>query len=307
LLEWSRKAYEWGRDQCVPLIGFFQEWIQKKPFRTAETCCVSDMISIALKLTDAGAGDYWDDVDRYVRNQFAEGQLVNADRVYKYSAGLPTTPVRPQDSAYRVIERNVGGFCSYLSANDLAHPNKEIAPTVGIMQCCTGSGSRTLYYIWEHILNYADGVLKLNLLLNRASEWVDVHSHIPYTGKVEIKVKQPIRSLMVRMPEWIENGSAEVKASVNAEPRNLTWSGRYVDLGQVEKRDLVQVTFPISTRTVKETIGGQEVELTIKGTTVVEVSPPGPYCPIYQRQHLNADSAPLRPVQRFVSSEQVNW
>ena len=31
--------------------------------------------------------------------------------------------------------------------------------------------------------------LSVNLLLNRASPWVDVDSHIPYEGRVDLKVK----------------------------------------------------------------------------------------------------------------------
>ena len=49
-----------------------------------------------------------------------------------------------------------------------------------------------MYYIWQHILTYDQGKLRLNLLLNRASEWVDVCSYIPYQGKVEIVVKKPL-------------------------------------------------------------------------------------------------------------------
>ena len=32
-----------------------------------------------------------------------------------------------------------------------------------------------MYYIWQHILTYDQGRLRVNLLLNRASDWADVY------------------------------------------------------------------------------------------------------------------------------------
>ena len=36
-----------------------------------------------MKLSEAGAGDYWDDADRWIRNMFAEGQLTSTDWIYR--------------------------------------------------------------------------------------------------------------------------------------------------------------------------------------------------------------------------------
>ena len=41
------------------------------------------MITLALNLSEAGAGDYWDDADRWIRNMFAEGQLTSTDWIYR--------------------------------------------------------------------------------------------------------------------------------------------------------------------------------------------------------------------------------
>jgi hypothetical protein len=50
------------------------------------------MVAIAVKLSAAGAGDYWDDVDRWVRNNFAEQQLTSTDAVYRTAGHLPVHP-----------------------------------------------------------------------------------------------------------------------------------------------------------------------------------------------------------------------
>ena len=86
----------------------------------------------------------------------------------------------------RVIERNVGNFAGWPLANDWG---------VEIQHCCTGNASRSIYFIWDHILDYSSGKLRVDLLLNRASPWADIDSHIPYTGRVDIRIKTPVRPL----------------------------------------------------------------------------------------------------------------
>ena len=86
------------------------------------------------------------------------------------------------------------------------------------MHCCTGNGSRALYYLWENMLEYNDGQLQLHLLLNRKSPWVEVNSHIPYNGNVEMKVKAQCESVAVRAPEWVEISSNGISCQVNGRP-----------------------------------------------------------------------------------------
>jgi hypothetical protein len=46
----------------------------------------------SLKLSAAGLDDYWGDAGRWIRNQFAEGQLLRADRAYRIGAGGAKLP-----------------------------------------------------------------------------------------------------------------------------------------------------------------------------------------------------------------------
>ena len=64
----------------------------------------------------------------------------------------------------RVIERAVGSFSGWPSVNDFVQ-----GKGWSIMHCCTGNSTRVAYYVWEKTLTHADGKLKVNLLLNRAS------------------------------------------------------------------------------------------------------------------------------------------
>lgn len=177
----------------------------------------------------------------------------------------------------------------------------------GIMHYCTGNASRTIYYVWENILHFKDGKLSVNLLLNRASIWAEVDSYIPYEGRVDIKIKQSCKNLLVRIPEWIENKSEKVICTVNNQIRELKWENRYVNAGEVNQGDEVTVSFPIQERTVKEFIGDKLYTLVIKGNTVVFINPPGKNCPLYQRNHYRENKVRWRKITRFVSKENIKY
>ena len=101
------------------MVGYFPEDVDNTEFEPSETCEVAGMIGLALKLSHAGLGDYWDDADRWVRNQFAESQLRRADWVYQMHMGGLVFPYRPVplsrvvegvETTDRVPERSIGGL-----------------------------------------------------------------------------------------------------------------------------------------------------------------------------------------------------
>ena len=303
LLEFVRKGYEYGKAHGDVLVGYFPENIDAEQFWTSELCEVADMIALGLKLTEAGMGDYWDDVDRWVRNMFAEGQLTPARADWLKRQARPAShraPLSVTDLMYqyqtteRVVERNVGAFANP-NPNDWGH---------WISHCCTGNGTRAIYYIWEHMLTHGDNKLRVNLLLNRASPWADIDSHIPYVGQVDVRIKRPV-DLSLRIPEWTT--PEEVRVQVSGEDRRVGWEGRYAQVGEVKPGDVVTMTFPIAERTDTVWIEKDRYALVRKGNDVVAIDPPGQYCPLYQREHYRENGTRWRKVERFVSRERIHW
>lgn len=80
-----------------------------------------------------------------------------------------------------------------------------------------------------------------------------------------------------------------------------------MNLGKAKPGDSVDLAFPISTRTVKETIGAVRYTLEIKGNTVVSIDPRGNYGALYERKQYTADQVSWRKVQRFVPEEPLTW
>jgi len=314
LMKFVEKSFTWARKQGSSTIGFYPEFADPN-HPSSESCAVADMIVIALKLSRAGVGDYWDDADRWIRNHFAEAQLSKIEWIYSpeyltrekeqdddddgENSGRQR-PVAPGARTYdRVPERNLGAFAGFATPNDWAGNGL-------IMPCCTANGARTIYYIWEHILDYSNGKLSLNLLLNCAAQSVDVYSYIPYEGKVRLKIKKPCTEVNVRMPEWIPQNSSDVKCSTNEKCSKFNWKGRYIDLGVGNPGDIITITFPISERTVHEKIVNKDYTFVIRGNTAISIDPPGKYCPLYQREYYRSNMS-WRPVRRFVAEQVIDY
>ncbi len=304
-LDWTRQGYEYARGHGEPLLGWFPERIPSRVYaETSETCQVADMITCAIKLSLLG-DDRWDDVDRWVRNQLAENQLVQCDWIYRAAADLPQAHPAFNETIENVPERNVGAFAGWPAPNDwIYYPDHPHAWTRGIMHCCTGNGARALYYVWDNILHYEDGHLRVNLLLNRASPWADVDSHIPYTGQVDVKVKQAC-DLSIRIPEWVR--PEQVQCQVNGSQRDLGWQGRYALVGAVKPDDVATMTFPLEVRTDTVYIEQQRYRLVRKGNDVVVIDPPGPNWPLYQRAHYRANQTRWKRMTRFIADTLIHW
>ena len=303
LLSWAAASYEWARDHesASKTVGFFAEYLQRD-YPSAETCEIADMLGLAVKLSAAGAGGYWDDVDRYLRNQFVENQLTRHDWLERLPAAMreADAPPTPGESRDRVSERNVGTFSGWATANEWTRVGQ-------LMHCCVGNAGRALYYVWEHCVTHSDGILRVNLLLNRASPWADVQSHIPFAGKVEITVKSSLKELLIRAPEWLRSGSEEAACSVNGGVRPLLWQGRYFGVGEVKAGDVVAITFPIAERVVRERIGGLDCTLIIKGSTVVKMEPSGTLNPLYQREHYRQNETLWVRKRLFIADSVLEW
>lgn len=195
------------------------------------------------------------------------------------------------------IDRAVGSFAGWAFPNDWG--------AMSMHGCCTGNASRTIYWIWDSIVTCEDSLVKVNLLLNRASKWLDVDSYLPYEGRVTLKIKEATH-LAVRIPEWTDRD--KVTCTIGGVERTYQWSGNYIALGSVEVGDTVDITFPIDTRESFRVMGADTTyKLTMKGYTVVDIDPKGKICPLYERDAYKCDTAPVKRVTRVFSDKEIVW
>ncbi len=310
VLEFVRRAYEFTLTQGIARLG----WINCYPgapsgWSHVEACALGDLVGLAIRLTDAGLGDYWDDVDAVVRNHLAEQQITRTDGLEKVVAHYQKLPDHigkkaPGELCFdRVLERSVGTFFAAARPADIGQP-------VIVCQCCTGNASQGLYYAWEGALREHGDRATLNLFLNRAGRLVNVDSYLPYEGKVVIRNKQA-RSLAVRLPSWVDK--RELVLTPVKLPADPYWAGRYLIFDALPPSLALTLTFPIRTQTATYTVDAgtrQERKYTceFRGSTCVHVSPHDAAptsIPLYQRSQMRATTAPCRLVRRFIPPKLV--
>ncbi len=309
ICDFVRSSYEHLRSYGINQIGYIP---CAPPRDYLEPCLLGDLLALTVKMSRAGIGDYWDDADRVIRNHLAEAQLTNLDLLKRASQAAPVSEPEGQPGQIcteNVHERMLGIFGTWLS------PTSSYDET---WQCCTGNASRGIAYAWDGILDGQDDQVQVNMLLNRASKWLDIDSYLPYEGKVVIHNKIAKR-VSVRIPVWVDR--SKLQASVNGTDRKLSYVGSYVVFDDMKKGDKLQLDFPVAEETVRLTAHsgkGREGQkpyttytITFRGNTVVDISPrnesPNVY-PLYLRDHMKAKKTPMKTKTRFVADKKtLNW
>lgn len=314
-IQLAKRGFEYARSAGEVITGYFPEFVNSKEHEECELCCVADMLALAVKLSEVGVGDYWDDVDRWTRNMFAEGQLTpeRKDALSVYASHLPPTdfgkveqtPGLPINYTVtdRVLERNIGAFAGWCNPNDFHAASYGPQGVFGIMHCCTGNGTRAIYYVWKGAVQIQGPRTTVHFLANRASKELDIRSHVPYTGLVEIDVHESTE-LSVRLPEWISGD--QLVANRNGTVASARIQGRYAELGRVADGDRITLAFPISERTDTVWIEKRRYEVIRRGNDIVHISPRGINIPLYQREHYRSGATRFRKMPRFATSENIH-
>jgi len=293
LKEFVRDGYDWARQKGCARIGYFDD----------QGCGCGRIIGLAAKLSYHGVGDYWEDVDQYIRNHGSEMQFVPEDRDFLDALSQQGSPPKdsPEIFTDRTVDRFVGGIAGA--------PDKSTA-----YLCCGTHGNMGLFYAWDGTLRHEDGTTRVNLLLNRASPWMDIDSYLPYEGKVVLKNKGS-REVFVRMPLWMDR--KHVRCRVGQKNVQNVWFNNSLRFRSLQPNDVLTISFPTETKTEEWVIpsfsGKQGPEMQVhtckfKGNTLTEISPPlVPGSPLYQRSYFLKNEAPIKRVTRFATPLVLKW
>jgi hypothetical protein len=265
-------------------------------------CSIPRLLALAIRLSDAGIGDYWEDVDSWIRNQQSEQQLLDPELLKRVSeAGPVHVASQPQETSERVLERCLGAFAIYGRYPTLTSGD------VHIGGCCVGNNSQALYYVWESIVRCANDVCQVNLLLNRASPRLDLDSYLPYEGKVVVRNKTA-KKLYLRIPLWADK--RRIRGHVDGDEASLAWFGNYLVFDALDEGSVVVVEFPVASFRERYSIHGQQFTCRFRGNTLVDISPrtEGAGYPLYtKRDRYKARKAPMKKLSRYVSSTTIEW
>jgi hypothetical protein len=230
------------------------------------------MTQVAIRLSESGAGDYWEDVDSYVRNHLTEIQLPDEAKLRQVTSSVNGTYAENYAAGDRdytnVVHRIIGTV-----TDDSSHLTR--VPQVSAVSTICGPGNVTsaICYAGEAIVRCADGEARVQLLLNRASPWLGnyvILDTIRPGDRVTITFPMVTTTerytLKWKLSEMWQESTDPGREWINANPTTYT--------------------------------------MTFKGNTLVEVTPrdSGTGLPLYERKPMHeATAAPMKTVTRFVA------
>ena len=159
---------------------------------------------------------------------------------------------------------------------------------------------------WESIVRWRDGLAQINLLLNRASPWVDINSYLPYEGKVVVRNKTA-PAVAVRIPRWVDR--TRMMVTTGGRGVKPVWVGNYALCQGLRGGDEIALEFPLAEHTSTYSLDGKAYRCRFRGRDLCwrsrgAANPPVTKC--LQVEGINGQ-APLRTVSRYVPERTLAW
>ena len=320
-------AYGYARQMGIGRLGVFPTFGE-----ATEGCTVADMVALAVTLTDAGLGDYWDDVEKYARNGLLCVQATDLDELRRVSEeGKERPPYAPwggtkdgrfagnhkgilpsQEIHDRVLERSVGAFGFTVGARYL-NPR--------LMHCCTANGSQGLFFAWEGILRRNGASVDVNMWLNRRSPWADVWSWLPHEGRLLVQ-NEGMGQLAVRKPGWANR--SQIRCQIDGRDVQPRWIGGRMLFDGLRGTETVLITTPVNIGSATYTVvnladpqnSQEQYACEFRGHTAVDVrrvvagSDPEDHnwYRLFRREAMKSDVAPLKTPPPYVHPEKLlDW
>jgi hypothetical protein len=264
-------------------------WFPANGDHLDETCCLSDMMSINALIGQAGHAEYFDYVERYMRNYISNTQFFVTPEFEAYYRRLHKS-AREEDIAKSLDElrKFQGGIIGGSGLNDIENDLLGGALGYALIGCCAPEGMRAIYTTWNNVIDrlpkspLGPAGVYVNMSFTRDSKWGQVVSFVPDGGRLSVKsaVKD---AFFLRPPSWATRG--QVRAFANAKPVPVEWSGAYVRF-EANPGDELTITYPVVsfTHQVEGLWSGRpNLKVTFKwqGNMVVSVDPPAEKTPLF--------------------------
>ena len=268
-IEKGKAIYDYIRS-ISSSFGWVPEYAQWHPMEEehCETCCVRDMIICARELTKCGYPEYWQDVNRFIRNQFIENQV-------RYTGYVTCDNTKPDGNGitYRDIDkRMLGGFTGGSEPNAIS-----LSRFRSIAGCCVGTAPTAMLTVWNDCITEENGVLVVNVPMDRDTDALEMRAFLPNEGCIRLTAKRDCRAGF-RMYDWMGEWTLMHNGALVEVPRNAAVTETELCAG-----DVLELCFPIETKAARETVRGTEFTVYWRGCDVVDLTPRGEHVRLYQR------------------------
>ena len=252
-------------------FGWVPEYAQWHPPEEehCETCCVRDMILCARELIRCGYDCYWDDFNRFARNQLVENQI-------RYTGYVTVDNTKPDENGitYRDIDkRMIGGFTGGSEPNSIS-----LQRFRSVAGCCVGTAPTALKEVWDSAITNENGVFVVNVPMDQETDELLLSSALPNEGKLRLTAKRACRAGF-RLYGWMGD---DLTFAVNGKPADVLRDGA-VAYASLAAGDTLSLTFRVETREEKETVAGRPFTVVWRGCDVIDLLPRGEHVRLYQR------------------------
>jgi hypothetical protein len=293
--EWAKRVYDFANVHSTG-TGWVSAAMWDLPVRLlSETCATSDMVSLASWIARAGYPEYWDHVERYIRNYLVESQFfLTKEYTEMYREQNKHLSAAEVESGLRRMKDFEGGFIGNPSPNSWMNwlPSDESVKKgngqrLNIFGCCVPEGMRALYTAWSTVTLAEKNLVLVNTNLNRNSKDARVVSFSD-SGRMSVVTKRAAEYLL-RPPSWTRRDA--VQAYVNGKKIELSWSGpalAYVKFPKVPAGSELTITYPIAEMKQEMDLayaGRPDLKFTLRwrGNRVTSITPEASQLPIPAR------------------------
>ncbi len=285
-------------------FGFLPEIVNWRPSAliASETCALMDFAVLGATLAKHGHGEYWDDLERLMRNHLVESQVRDV-------SWLGEGDDRPDTSQFTwrdVARRSVGAWAGWSSPNHLLAYRETLKAVWGgpelhdktrvLQNCCGGSGVHALFVLWHSAAQVEDGTLSVHLHLDKDLPAAVIRCAKPHQGLTTVELRQDL-DVRLRIPDFVDRSA--LRLAVQGEdvpiPRTVQVTGaflegmaaadgpvavvgNYLHCGRRRAGDRIAMTYPLPITTEDVAVGNPgyrawTYRVTWKGDTVIRMEP----------------------------------
>jgi hypothetical protein len=246
-IEFAKRAWDFMLTR-----GTGTGWFPAGPDSCNETCCESDMISIATVVARGGHPEYFDYAERFLRNYISNLQFIVTPEFEAYYRKLNAAKGEAAvNLGLAELRKFQGGIIGGSGLNDFENVLLGRVSGFEMFGCCAPEGMRAIHTVWVNTIaklpesKLGPAGVYVNMSFSRSSPWGEVVSFMPDVGRLTVKTAVA-DSFFLRPPHWAPRDS--VRAFVGTKPIPVNWSGAYVRFDAAPGDELT-VTYPLVTYT----------------------------------------------------------
>lgn len=283
--EFARKVFDWMLTR-----GTGTGWFPAGPDNCNETCCISDMISVAAMLGRAGRPEYYDCTERFVRNAISNLQFIVTP---EFEAYYRERNKAAGDSAIAAglaeLRKFQGGVIGGSGLNDYENALLGGAAGFEMFGCCAPEGMRAIYTAWTNTIEHRDALphqpagVYVNLSFSRSSPWGEVVSFMPSSGRLTVRAGVA-DDFYLRPPHWVQRD--QLRAFIGTRSIPVVWSGQDYVHFQARAGDELTITYPLiefdhRVKGLWKSRPDLQITFHWRGNMVVSVDPPAQKTPLF--------------------------